>query len=43
MVMDEMTKEYCVSCGDETPYDWFDDITGVGYSLLLFDPFFFGR
>ena len=20
------TKEYCVSCGDETPYDWFTDI-----------------
>ena len=21
-----MTKEYCVSCGDKTPYDFFTDI-----------------
>ena len=25
--MDDMTKEYCVSCGDETPYDFFTDVT----------------
>ena len=21
--MDDMTKEYCVSCGDKTPFHWF--------------------
>ena len=24
---DTMTIEHCVSCGDETPYNWFTDIT----------------
>ena len=23
---DIMTIEHCVSCGDETPYNWFTDI-----------------
>ena len=23
----DMTKEYCVSCGDKTPFHWFTDIT----------------
>ena len=22
----DMTKEYCVNCGDETPYNWFTDV-----------------
>ena len=22
----DMTKEHCVNCGDETPYNWFTDI-----------------
>ena len=25
--MDDMTTEYCVSCGDKTPFNWFTDIT----------------
>ena len=24
--MDDMTTEYCVSCGDKTPYDFFTDM-----------------
>ena len=29
----DLISEYCVICGKETPYDWFDDVNNRVYYI----------